>query len=308
MKILVIGAGGVGGYFGGRLAQNDQDVTFLVRERRREQLRREGLRIDSVYGNTQLLVQAIQARDLKAEFDVVLLACKAYDLDASISTIAAGLAKGGAILPLLNGLAHIDLLNTRFGQANVLGGTAKIAATLTEEGVVKHLNDWNFITIGEQDGAISARVKAIAEAFPKTTVVAKAADNILQEMWEKIVHLSTAASMTCLMRASVGEIVRTPDGAALFQKMLALTANTASSQGFPPSDDFMTNYGKLFSDRASGYTTSMLRDIEGGKAIEADHIIGYMLTKAVESGLDAELLSVAYTHVKAYQNRRLVDA
>lgn len=304
MKFLVLGAGGVGGYFGGRLAQNSADVTFLVRERRRDQLVKDGLRIESPMGDATIPVKTVLAADLKPVFDVILLTCKAYDLDSSIEAIAPGLTPDGVVLPLLNGLAHLDLLNARFGKPRVLGGIAKIASTLTSEGVVKHLNDWRFVTLGEQSGEISARATAIVAAFPTDSVAANATATILSEMWEKLVHLSTAAAMTCLMRASVGDIAATPDGTKLFLRLFDLAAAIATANGHPPGDAFLASFRRLFANPTSGYTTSMLRDIQAGNRIEADHIVGFMLSKAREAGLDATLLEIAYTHLKAYEGRR----
>ena len=135
-------------------------------------------------------------------------------------------------------------------------------------------------------------------------IEARAVDDVLQEMWEKVVHLATAASMTSLMRASIGEIVRTPDGARLLRQMLDLNAEIANRNGHPPGSAFIASFRGLFADPQSAYSTSMLRDIEAGNRIEADHIVGYMLEKARAAGLDAALLDVAYTHVKSYENRR----
>jgi 2-dehydropantoate 2-reductase len=305
MRFLVLGAGGVGGYFGGRLAQNGADVTFLVRERRRDQLIKDGLRIESPMGDARFPVKAVMAAELAAEFDVILLTCKSYDLDSSIEAIAPGLKPGGVVLPLLNGLVHLDLLNARFGVPHVLGGIAKIAATLASDGVVKHLNDWRFITLGEQTGELSDRATVIAAAFPTDSVVANATATIVPEMWEKLVHLSTAAAMTCLMRASVGEIAATPDGTKLFLRLFDLATAIATANGCPPSDAFLSSYRRLFSNPTSGYTTSMLRDIQAGHRIEADHIVGFMLKKAREAGLDATLLEIAYTHLKVYEAQRV---
>jgi 2-dehydropantoate 2-reductase len=304
MKILVLGAGGVGGYYGGRLAENGADVTFLVREKRRAQLEREGLRIESVYGNASIRVRSTDFEHLRAEYDLVILACKAYDLASAIEAVGMGLSSSGCVLPLLNGIAHMETLSQRFGGQRVLGGLAKIAATLTPDGVVRHINDWKSVTFGEQDGAMTERVKVLAAAFPPVSVEARAVDDILQQMWEKLVHIAAAAAMTCLMRASVGEIVRTPSGASLLRDMLDLNAEVAARNGHRPSEEFMEHYGKLFSDSQSGYTTSMLRDIEAGKRTECDHVIGFMLEKARAAGLDASLLEIAYTHLKSYENRR----
>ena len=304
MKILVLGAGAVGGYFGGRLAEHGADVTFLVREARRAQLERDGLRIESAFGSLTRPVRAILAADLQPEYDVVILACKAYDLTSAVESVGPGLAADGCVLPLLNGVSHMQLLNERFGARRVLGGTAQIGVTLTSEGVVRHLNDWRRITLGEQDGTVSPRVQALARAFPPASVEARAVDDILQEMWEKLVHLSTAASLTCLMRASVGEIVRTPDGARLLRDMLDLLAEVAARNGHRPSDAFMATFRQVFSDPQSGYTTSMLRDIEARRRVEADHIVGFVLARARAAGLDGQVLEIAYTHLKSYENRR----
>jgi 2-dehydropantoate 2-reductase len=304
MKILVLGAGGIGGYFGGRLVEQGADVTFLVRERRRDQLQRGGLRIESVYGNAAVPVRTVLAADVRSEYDAVLLTCKAYDLDSAIEAMAPGLAPHGFVLPLLNGLAHLDVLNARFGRHRVLGGTAQIGVMLAGDGTIRHLNDWRTITIGEQDSGISDRVRELAAAFPAASVDARASGDILQEMWEKLVHLATAASMTCLMRANVGEIVRSPRGGDLLRQTFRLLADTATRNGHAPDAGFIARFEQIFSDPKSGYSTSMLRDIEAGNRTEGDHIVGFALEKARAAGLDAALLEIAYTHLQAYENRR----
>jgi 2-dehydropantoate 2-reductase len=198
-------------------------------------------------------------------------------------------------------------LNAAFGAHRVIGGLAKIAATLTPEGVVKHLNDWRYITFGEQDGADSARVQALKAAFDRTSVVAKSVANIMQEMWNKVVHLSTVAGMTTVMRASVGEIARTPEGTALFLELLGSNAEIARREGYGPSEAFLDEYRALFRNTESGYTASMLRDLERHGPIEADHIIGYMREKAREHGLDDRLHRIILTHLKAYEARRAAN-
>jgi 2-dehydropantoate 2-reductase len=304
MKILVLGAGGIGGYFGGRLVENGADVTFLVRERRRDQIEQDGLRIESVYGNAALRVRTLLARDIEPRYDVVLLTCKAYDLDSAIDAVAPGLAPEGCVIPLLNGIAHLDPLNARFGRERVLGGTAQIGVTLARDGTIRHLNDWRQITIGEQEGGVSPRVRQVAAAFPAASVTAHASPDILQEMWEKLVHLATAASMTCLMRANVGEIVRTPSGAALLRRTFALMTEIAARNGHPPDPAFVERFTQVFSDAHSSYATSMLRDVEAGNRTEGDHIVGFALEKARAAGIDATPLEIAHTHLRAYDNRR----
>jgi 2-dehydropantoate 2-reductase len=304
MRIMTLGAGAVGGYFAGRLAQSGADVTFLVRERRKAQLAERGLEIRSALGDYTGPVKALTPAEIDAPADVVFVACKAYDLASAIEAIGPAVGDDTAILPLLNGLAHIEVLNAAFGRHRVLGGVAKIAATLTADGAIQHLNDWRYLTFGEQDGSSSARVVALKAAFDRTSVLATISPAIMQAMWEKIVHLATAAGVTCLMRANVGEIARAPGGAELMMRFLDANAAIAANEGHPPSEAFMAEYRALFSDQGSGYTASMLRDIERGGPVEADHIIGYMLRRARAHGLDDTLHAIAYTHLKSYEERR----
>ena len=304
MRILTLGAGAVGGYFAGRLVESGADVTFLVREGRKAQLDERGLAIRSVLGDYAGPVKAVTRAGIDGPADVLVLACKAYDLPSAIEAIRPAIGEHTAILPLLNGLAHIDVLNDAFGRDRVLGGVAKIAVTLTPDGVIQHLNDWRYVTFGEQDGSPSPRVVALKDAFDRTSVLATMTPTILQTMWEKIVHLATAAGMTCLMRASVGEIARAPGGAELMMRFLDANAAIAAREGHPPSEAFMAEYRALFSDVGSGYTASMLRDVERGGPVEADHVVGYMLAKARAHGLDDTLHAIAYAHLKAYEERR----
>lgn len=309
MRILCLGAGAVGGYFGGRLIEaNAADVTFLVRPERQARLRAEGLKIESAaYGNFSCReVRTILQEDLAHEqpFDVVIVTCKAFDLQDAIAAIAPAVERGATVLPLLNGLSHLAALNARFGTDHVLGGLAKIAATVTADGTIRHLNDWRFLVFGEQAGGLSPRVTAIKEAFDRTSVLATATPDIMSRMWEKFVHLATVASMTCLMRASVGEIARTPDGTGQLMAMLDTVAQIAGRAGFPVSEAFKDEYRTLFHDRTSNYTASMLRDLEGGRRIEGDHIVGFALDKAREYELQAPLLEAAYSHLKSYEARR----
>jgi 2-dehydropantoate 2-reductase len=304
MRIMALGAGAVGGYFAGRLAEAGADVTFLVREPRKQRLLDGGLTIRSRFGDWSGPVNAITAAEVSGPFDVLILTCKAYDLASAIDAIRPAVGPRTAILPLLNGLAHIEVLNAAFGRQCVLGGLAKIAVTLTPDGAIQHLNDWRYLTFGEQDGARSARVLALKAAFDRTTVLATVTVDVMQAMWEKIVHLTTAAGMTCLMRANVGEVVRADGGAQLLKRLLETNAEIAAAEGHRPSEAFMAEYRGVFSDSGSAYSASMLRDIERGGPIEADHILGYMLAKARAHGLDDTLHTIAYTHLKAYEERR----
>jgi 2-dehydropantoate 2-reductase len=304
MRLAILGAGAIGGYFGGRLVESGEDVTFLVRPERKARLQAHGLRIESVYGDATLPVTARTADEVTAPFDAVILTCKAYDLDAAIDAIRPAVGPGTAVLPLLNGLAHIDRLNRELGTEQVLGGLAKIAVNVTPDGVVKHLNDWRYITFGEQSGQMSQRVLALQSAFERSGAVAAAVPDIFHKMWEKLVHLATIAGMTTVMRASVGEIARTEYGIGVMNRFLDANAEIAAREGFAPAAAFLDEYRKLLADKTGAYTASMLRDLERKGPVEADHIIGFMLRKAQAHGLDTTMHEIAYVHLKAYEERR----
>jgi 2-dehydropantoate 2-reductase len=250
-------------------------------------------------------VETVVASHLAPIYDAVILTCKAYDLDTAVAAIAPAVAPAGYALPFLNGIAHIDVLNQRFGQHRILGGTAKIQSTLMPNGAIRQFNDWRTLTFGEQSGEMTERVRTLAALFAAARgVEAFAVTDIVQRMWEKLVHLSTAATMTCLMRANVGEIVRTPDGRELFLDQLQCGAAIAAANGHAPSESFMKSWEETFSQPDSQYATSMLRDIERGGLTEVDHILGFMLNKAREANIEHRTLLLAYTHIKAFDQRR----
>lgn len=304
MRILCLGAGAVGGYFCGRLAESGADVTFLVREARSKNIAEHGLRIESQYGNFTGPVQTVTAPQLRGPFDIIVLTCKAYDLKDSMDAIAPAVGAGTVILPLLNGVVHIDLLNQRFGRDKVFGGVAKIASTLAPDGTIKHLNDWRFIIFGEQDGAFSPRALALKAAFDKSSVVATLVPDIMQKMWEKLVQLATVAGMTASMRANLGEIARTKHGMAVMASFLERNVAIASAEGFAPSEKLMGEIRPLLSSTTSPHAASMMRDVERHGPIEADHIIGFLLERAEAHGIDAEMHRFVYTTLQAYEQRR----
>ena len=305
MRILILGAGAVGGYFGGRLHQAGLDPCFLVRPKRAAALARDGLRISSGLGDYKATVTTITPDALQPGWDVLLLTCKAYDLADAIETIRPAMDARTAILPVLNGISHVETLRRAFGAERVLGGIAKIQASLAPDGTIRHLNDWRWLTFGEITGGMSARVEAIAAAFSAAPgMVPTAVPNIMAQMWEKLVHLGTSAICTVLMRANVGEIARAPGGIAFMHGVLEANAAIAAAEGLPVSEAFMQQYRTVFSDDGSTYTASMLRDLEAGGRIEADHILGFLLQASRHHGLPSALHEAAFLHTKAYEQRR----
>ncbi len=304
MRILVVGAGAVGGYFGGRLLEANQDVTFLVRPRRAAQLASEGLIVRSRFGDVTISQPpTVLAENLHAAFDLVLLSCKAYDLEGAIESFAPAVGAETAILPLLNGMKHLDILDQRFGAARVLGGQCVIGIMLKPDGQIVHLNDAHTLSFGERDGSSSARVKTIAAVFAGARFEARLSEMILQEMWEKWVFIATGAGINCLMRATIGDIVAA-GGADLVAKLLDECAAIAAGAGFPPRASSIERALATFTAAGSPLTASMFRDIEQGGRIEADHVIGDLLRRDAQEAGSSLLLRVVYAHLKAYEARR----
>ncbi len=306
MRFLIVGAGAIGGYFGGRLLEAGRDVTFLVRPRRAVELAKTGLAIRSRFGDAALLAPPhLSAGTLTEPFDVILLSCKAYDLEGAMDSCASAVGPHSAILPLLNGMRHLDALDARFGPDRVLGGECVISTTLDPDGRVIHLNDAHTLLFGERDRARSNRTDAIAAAFAGAKFDGRRSEAILQEMWEKWVFIAACAGINCLMRAAVGDIVAA-GAAELAGALLDECATVAARQGFPPRQDFLDRTHRMFTRPGSPMTASMLRDIERGAPIEADHILGDLLRRGgEETAADRHsLLRIAYAHLKAYEARR----
>jgi 2-dehydropantoate 2-reductase len=305
MRILVVGAGAIGGYFGGRMLQAGADVTFLVRERRAAELAAAGLVIESPLGDVTLKnPPAVQADKLAEQFDVVLLSCKAFDLDGAIKSFAPAVGPNTAILPLLNGMRHLDTLDAKFGPERVLGGLCAIAVTLNEKREVVHLQPLQSLTFGERDGKSSDRVRAIAEVMEKGNFGSKTSDDIIQEMWEKWVFLASLAASTCLMRASVGDILTAPGGNDFILGMLDECSAVAAAEGHAPRAPYLERIRGMLTAEGSPMTASMFRDIKAGAPVEADHVIGDLVSRAEAAKAPVPKLRTAYAHLKAYEKAR----
>jgi 2-dehydropantoate 2-reductase len=304
MRFLVVGAGATGGYFGGRLLEAGCDVTFLVRPARAERLAATGLSIASPAGNVTLRSPpTVLAADLRTPFDVVILSCKAYDLDGAIESFAPAVGPGTAVVPLLNGMRHLGALDARFGADLILGGSCFISAKLDERGDIVHLSDIHRLAFGERAGGRSPRVEAIAAAIAGARFEAVASDQIVQVMWEKWVFLASLAGITCLMRAAVGDVVAA-GGADLAAALLDECRAIAAGAGYPPRPDSLRASLGLLTASGSAVIASMLGDVERRGRTEADHVLGDLLRRRGETAAgDRSLLRVAYVAVRAAEAR-----
>jgi len=305
MRVLVVGAGAIGGYFGGRMLQAGRDITFLVRPRRASELASAGLVIKSPNGDVTLKnPPAVQADTIKEKFDVVLLSCKAYDLDDAIKSFAPAVGDKTSIIPLLNGIMHLDVLDRKFGRERVLGGLCAIAVTLNERREVVQLQPPQSLTFGEREGKMSDRVRAIADIFKSGNFGASASEHVIQEMWEKWVFLASIAASTCLMRSPVGMILAAPGGKDFLLGILDECKAVATAEGFSPRAPAVERTVGMLTTEGSPLTASMFRDIQAGLPVEADHVIGDLISRGDSAKVPVPRLRTAYTHLKAYEKQR----
>jgi 2-dehydropantoate 2-reductase len=304
MRILVLGAGAMGGYFGGRLVEAGADVTFLVRARRAEALARNGLAIESPAGDFQGPVKAVLAEGVEPAYDLVLFTCKAYDLESAISAVRPAMGPSTRILPLLNGLRHLDALDAAFEQARVLGGLALIGATLTPKGVIRHMSKFHQITFGERIPAQANFCGLVARTMQRAKFESRHSPHILHEMWDKFVTITANAGMTTLMRGAIGDIAAARDGPALMAATIDECAAVAGAAGHGLDAGAIARLKAWFTETGSTFSSSMLRDTEKKGDIEADHIVGDMLARAEAAKIPAPMLRVINASLETYQARR----
>jgi len=307
MRILVIGAGAVGGYFGGRLTTVGRDVTFLVREGRAEQLRRAGLQIFDVYGDMTVEASALKlltAQELKARpqmFDLILLSTKAYSLESAMEDFAPAVGDGTAILPLLNGMRHLDALDAQFGAERVLGGTTYIVADMDAQGRVHSMARLHDVTFGERDRRVTERIKAIERTLMGAGFDVRLRPDIVATMWQKWTMLASAGAITCLLRGSIGAVVAAPGGVETVGAIVAECLAIAIANGYPPEDaaQYAATQRRLV-EPGSSLVTSMYRDLQKGARVEADQILGDLLERGRRHGVEAPLLRAAYAQLSVY--------
>jgi 2-dehydropantoate 2-reductase len=304
MRILIVGAGSTGGYFGARLVQAGRDVTFLVRPARAAALRETGLQVLSPRGDFSVIPKLALAGELQGPFDIVLIAVKAFGLASAIEDLAPAVGPDTLILPLLNGLRHVDDLQARFGAARVAGGVCRVSTTLDAQGRIVHLTPLHELLYGELDGTRSARIEALHAFLGGAGFDACLRDHIRQDLWDKWLLLATLGGICTLARGTVGEIAATDGGGAFVRAFFDEVAGVAGAAGFTP--DPRTVAGTLAALTAAGspLTSSMYRDLMAGERVEADHILGDLRTRARQAGLPTPLVDAAFIQLYLYQRRR----
>ena len=308
MRYLILGAGALGGYFGGMLIKGGADVTFLVRPRRAAQLQRDGLIVKTQDGGElRTQVKAVQQGQLDGPFDAILLSCKAYDLDGAMEAIAPAMTERTVIVPLLNGVRHIDILTERFGRGRVLGGLTIINAALLPDGTIQQSQMRIDITmIGELDGQLSDRCAAIKTALEAGGISVQVVDNIPVMMWEKFLGFACTATVASLTRSRAGVIARTVEGAPFVSAVINECVKVVTALGYPPVPAFNTagNITGLFSQANSTFGPSLLIDMEDGRPTEGEHTVGDLAGRAASAGISTPLLTAARCNLQAYEINR----
>ena len=303
MRILIVGAGAVGGYFGGRLGQAGRDVTFLVRPSRAKQLSRDGLGIISPHGDAVVNAKLITAEEIDTAYDLVFLSVKAYALEAAMNDFAAAVGPETMIFPVLNGIRHVDLLTRRFGEHAVIGGVCLVAAEIDDQGRIVQLADFQQLIYGERNGETTPRLKTLDATLQGAGFAARLSPDIMQAMWEKWVQLASLGAITCLMRGTIGEIVAAPGGTELSLNVVNESAAVATACGYKPSEKVLSRHMAAMTARGSSLTSSMYRDLRKGAPVEADHILGDFIERGSAHDVATPLLKAAFVNLRVYQDR-----
>jgi 2-dehydropantoate 2-reductase len=302
MKILVVGAGAVGGYYGARLAEAGRDVTFLVRPARAAQLQRDGLRILSLHGDLTLKPQTITSSEITSPYDFIFLSVKAQALDRAIKDMTPAVGPETMIYPVLNGMRHMDTLAHSFSEQAVLGGVCIVSTDLDEQGRVVQLNPLDKIIYGERSGEITPRIRALDETLRNAGFETELSTNIIQAMWDKWVTIASFGLITCLLGGPIGEINAVSDGEQTALLAVDECAAIAKACGFPTSQAALEIVRRVIAQKDSKFTSSMYRDLRKGAPVEVETILGDLLDHGHAHQIEAPLLQASTVRLRVYQN------
>ena len=300
MRILIVGAGGIGGYFGAKLMNAGADITFLLRSKRNQLIQSQGLQVETPKGSFTVHPKTLTSDQLGPDYDLIILAPKAFDLDDSLKSLSKASSRG-VLLPFLNGLSHIDLLDQRFDKARVMGGVAQIAATITDTGAVKQLNEMHTLIVGHRSPEHEALAREFHDLCKKTDFNHAYSENIEQSLWDKWVFLVSLAGMTTLCRGAVGEIVATPYGSELIQALFEECCTIAKACGNAIAETPRAKALDMLTKAGSSFSSSMMRDLSSGQRTEHEHILGEMIKRGMATQIHCPLVKLAYTQIAVAQ-------
>jgi 2-dehydropantoate 2-reductase len=304
MHLAIVGAGGVGGYFGGRLAAAGVDVSFLARGAHLDALRSRGLRIESPFGNVEL--SRVSASDDPAAVgpvDIVFFTVKLYDTDSALALLPPLIGNDTVVVPFQNGVDSVDALTRTVGRQHVAGGTAYVAAVISEPGTIRH-TAMDTIVFGELDGSRSPRLERLLDACGPAGFHATLSEQIMGDVWAKFVRLSVFSGMTAVTRCPIGPIRDNPDLLAMCQAAALETMAVARARGvaLPPRvfDDMITNMNGL----PPGAKSSMLEDLERGRRLELPWLSGAVVRMGRELDVETPIHRFIETVLAPYVSGR----
>ncbi|MFL6117635.1 MAG: ketopantoate reductase family protein [Catenulispora sp.] len=300
MRILVVGAGATGGYFGGRLMQAGRDVTFLVRPGRARVLKERGLRIVGLGEQTVLEPKLVLAGEIDGPYDLILVTVKESGLAAAVEDLAPAVGPGTLIVPVLNGMRQVDLLVDRFGEDAVLGGIAYVMTTLDDFGDVQRLAGMHRLAYGRRDGETDDRTRAVHEALSDAGFDTVLSDRILGAMWSKWTFIAGLGAVNVLGGGTVGEVAAAAGGKALAEALIAEGAAVAAAAGHPVPEQELDVYRKMLTEDGSPDTSSLFRDLSAGLPVEAEQIFGDLVARAAGYEVPVPLLSAATVRLRVH--------
>ncbi len=301
--ILVVGAGATGGFFGALLAKRGRDVTFLVRPPRAAALRQHGLRVTGQGHDDLIDAKVVTSRDLAAPFELILLSVKATGLAEALDDLAPAVGPDTAVVPFLNGLDHMRALNGRFGRQRVLGGVVAVATTLAADGTIVQLAPGASLTIGEQDGPLTARMEGIAALLSGAGFTFDVTSDIVAAMWRKWVFIASIGALTCLFGGTIGEVAAAPGGSEVGPAILREAASVAAAAGHPLPRPDRNALIRLLTDPGSAMTSSLYRDLQAGRGTEVEQILGDLISRARALGVATPVLDLATLALRVHQRR-----
>jgi 2-dehydropantoate 2-reductase len=302
MKILVMGAGAVGAYFGARLQEIGEQVIFCARGENLRALRERDLEIKSPRGDLKLKVQATDRPAEFAPYDLILFCVKVYDTDAAAESIKGCIAPGGGVLTVQNGVENEDRLIELLGDGVILGGNARIGAELVAPGKVVHVTN-GYMDFGELDGRETPRGKAYADAFRRAGILGEFTPRIRALRWDKLMWNAAFNTVSALTRKTVGAILGDPDGKVLIRTLMREVMQVARAEG----GDITEQRIELFIDHSEknlgAVRTSTLQDFERGKRLEYEALAGAVVRAARRHGIAAPASQTIYALLKLLDSR-----
>ncbi|MFC0545757.1 ketopantoate reductase family protein [Kutzneria chonburiensis] len=303
MRILVIGAGATGGLFGARLATAGRDVTFLVRPRRAELLRERGLRVHGAGQDFVITPKVLVTGEIAETFDVILVSVKAAGLEQAIEDFAPAVGPDTLIMPFLNGMRHLAVLDKRFGADRVLGGVVRVQTTVDDDGNILRVGPLEDMSYGARVGTSPGRLAELHATLGGAGFPAELSEHIDADMWAKWVLIASYGGATCLMRGTIGQIAAA-GGAQFSAALIDECAAVATAAGYPMAEAAHQRLRAGVGDPASPAATSMFRDLSSGYPTEAEHLLGDLLERARELDVPTPLLELATISMRVYESTR----